>query len=51
MQANTKIAGAKSGGVGSAEAMKAQKLQTGFSFLFVILVGFLGMLVGYLVGG
>jgi hypothetical protein len=51
VQANTKIAGAKSGGVGSAEAMKAQKLQTGFSFLFVILVGFLGMLVGYLVGG
>ncbi|CAM6018824.1 unnamed protein product [Sphagnum balticum] len=48
--ANTKIAGAKSGGVGSAEAMKVQKLQTGFSFLFVILVGFLGMLVGYLVG-
>ncbi|CAM6041818.1 unnamed protein product [Sphagnum compactum] len=46
--ANTKIAGAKCGGVGSAEAMKAQKLQTGFSFLFVILVGFLGMLVGYL---
>jgi lactate dehydrogenase-like 2-hydroxyacid dehydrogenase len=49
--ANTKIAGAKSGGIGSAEAMKAQKLQTGFSFLFVLLVGFLGMLVGYLVGG
>ncbi|CAK9212539.1 unnamed protein product [Sphagnum troendelagicum] len=49
--ANTKIVGAKSGGVGSAEAMKAQKLQTGFSFLFVILVGFLGMLVGYLIGG
>ncbi|CAK9214182.1 unnamed protein product [Sphagnum jensenii] len=48
--ANTKIVGAKSGGVGTAEAMKAQKLQTGFSFLFVILVGFLGMLVGYLIG-
>ncbi len=51
MQANTKIVGAKSGGIRSAEAMKAQKLQTGFSFLFVILVGFLGMLVGYLIGG
>lgn len=28
-----------------------QKLQSGFSFLFVIIVGLLGMLVGYLLGG
>lgn len=28
-----------------------QKKQPGFSFLFVILVGLLGMLVGYLLGG
>lgn len=37
---------------GGGEALKdVQKLQTGFSFLFVILVGLLGMLVGYLLGG
>lgn len=36
----------------SGEAVRdVQKLQTGFSFLFVILVGLLGMLVGYLLGG
>lgn len=38
--------------VGGAQALKTnQKLQSGFSFLFVILVGLLGMLVGYLLGG
>jgi hypothetical protein len=38
---------AKAGGIGKAN----QKLQSGFSFLFVILVALLGMLVGYLLGG
>jgi hypothetical protein len=37
----------KAGGIGKAN----QKLQSGFSFLFVILVALLGMLVGYLLGG
>jgi hypothetical protein len=38
--------------LGGAQALKTnQKLQSGFSFLFVILVGLLGMLVGYLLGG
>jgi hypothetical protein len=38
---------AKAGDIGKAN----QKLQSGFSFLFVILVALLGMLVGYLLGG
>jgi hypothetical protein len=44
-----KSGNAKSGG---GLALKdSQKSQAGFSFLFVILVGLLGMLVGYLLGG
>jgi hypothetical protein len=37
----------RAGGV----ALKDQKSQAGFSFLFVIIVALLGMLVGYLLGG
>lgn len=40
----------KAGGI-ETSSKDIQKLQTGFSFLFVILVGLLGMLVGYLLGG
>jgi hypothetical protein len=37
---------------GTVQALKAnQKLQSGFSFFFVILVALLSMLVGYLLGG
>jgi len=43
-----KSGNARSGG---SVALKDHKLQSGFSFLFVILVGLLGMLVGYLLGG
>lgn len=43
-----KTGSARSGG---SVAVKDQKLSSGFSFLFVILVGLLGMLVGYLLGG
>lgn len=49
LQQAYKSGNAKSGG---GLALKdSQKSQAGFSFLFVILVGLLGMLVGYLLGG
>jgi hypothetical protein len=49
LQAKT---GTRAGGMGTVQALKAnQKLQSGFSFFFVILVALLSMLVGYLLGG
>jgi hypothetical protein len=48
LQQAYKSGNARSGG---SVALKDQKLQSGFSFIFVILVGLLGILVGYLLGG